>query len=235
VIASSRANACWEDVASSTDHEQEAANKATKTRELMEIATIRAANERLEEDAPPIIHRLDKTDAEERAKFEKEARSRELQEIAALRKPKWEEVVSGAQNGQNRGGLTTDGPDKANIRGAASAWQEREKQSERSAKQPPAPPTRRIGNLFSHNSSQWRMEDPDEDEDEPFPAPPSQDEVNNNALFEEYLNDCYSSEQEQQLGHRSGTPAPPPRDSSKDYMMEFQHTSVEQSWESNNN
>ena len=60
---------------------------------------------------------------------------------------------------------------------------------------------------------QWRMEDPEDEEDEPFPAPPSQDEVNNNALFEEYLNDCYSSEQEQQLGHRSGTPAPPPRDS----------------------
>ena len=77
----------------------------------------------------------------------------EQQEIAALRKPKWEEVVSGVQIGQNRGGLT-DGPDKANIRGAASAWQDREKQSERSAKQPPAPPTRRIGNLFSHNSSQ---------------------------------------------------------------------------------
>ena len=57
------------------------------------------------------------------------------------------------------------------------------------------------------------MEDPEDEEDEPFPAPPSQDEVNNNALFEEYLNDCYSSEQEQQLGHRSGTPAPPPRDS----------------------
>ena len=142
-------------MASSTDHEQEAANRATKNRELMEIATIRAANERLEEDVPPIIHRLDKTDAEERAKFEKEARSRELQEIAALRKPKWEEVVSGAHSGQNRGGVA-DGLDeaKANIRGAASAWQEREKQSERSAKQPPAPPTRRIGNLFSHNSSQ---------------------------------------------------------------------------------
>jgi len=59
----------------------------------------------------------------------------------------------------------------------------RQMQEKKEKQAPPAVPTRRIGNLFSHNSSQWRME-PDE-EDEPFPAPPSQEEVNNNQLFEE--------------------------------------------------
>ena len=141
--------------------------------------------------------------------------------------------MSSANNGQNRTGVMDLEEARANIRGAASAWQEREKQKttagEKGKQAPPAVPTRRIGNLFSHNSSQWRME-PDE-EDEPFPAPPSQEEVNNNQLFEEYLNDCYSSEDQ----GRSGTPAPPPRDSSKDYMMEYQHTttSAEQSWSNN--
>ena len=198
--------------------------RAMKNRELQEVANIRSATDRLE----------DVTDAEERAKFEKECRSRELQEIAALRKPKWEEVVSSANGGQNRTGIVELEEARSNIRGAASAWQEREKQkTEGMGKQPPAVPTRRIGNLFSHNSSQWRMET-EEQEEEPFPEPPSQEEVNNNQLFEEYLNDCFSSEEHQA---RSGTPAPPPRDSSKDYMMEYQHTattSVDQTWSNNN-
>lgn len=222
IIASTRAQASWDNP--SSDQEQEAAHRAAmKNRELMEVANIRSAADRLD----------DVTDAEERAKFEKECRSRELQEIAAFRKPNWEDVVSSANNGQNRTGVMDLEEARANIRGAASAWQEREKQKttagEKGKQAPPAVPTRRIGNLFSHNSSQWRME-PDE-EDEPFPAPPSQEEVNNNQLFEEYLNDCYSSEDQ----GRSGTPAPPPRDSSKDYMMEYQHTttSAEQSWSNN--
>ena len=94
---------------------------------------------------------------------------------------------------------------RTSIRSAAMAWQERDRassraethdqqQQQRGSSSTPTP-SRRIGNLFSRNSDHWQMQDYDDE----FPAPPTAEEV----------------------GVGANLPAPPPRDSSKDYMMEY--------------
>ena len=80
------------------------------------------------------------------------------------------------------------------------------------------------------------MDDDEEHQydEEEFPAPPTQDEVNNN-LFEVTE---LPTEQTEEVGHHeevepmlierppsSFQPAPPPRDSSLDYMMEYHNIS----------
>ena len=57
-------------------------------------------------------------------------------------------------------------------------------------------PSRRIGNLFKKGSEHWTM-DGDDEEDLEFPAPPTEIEM------------------------EVTLPAPPPRDSSKEVMMEY--------------
>jgi len=53
----------------------------------------------------------------------------------------------------------------------------------------------------------------DYEDDKLWPALPSHEDVDNKTLFEEYLNNCYSSKDQ----GRFRTPAPPLHDSSKDY------------------
>ena len=208
LVASARANSNWDE---DGDDEMRREQSSTKS-ELCELAAIRSNSDKWEEV----------TDAEERARMEKEVRSRELLEITATRaKPNWEKIVSTSHSSSAAKSHEMELEEaRATIRGAATLWQEREmaQNKQRAENRPPVVPTRRIGNLFSHNSNQWRMDDDEEE----FPAPPTQDEVNN-ALFEEYLNDCYKEDQEASGGR--GTPAPPPRDSSKDFMMEFHSSS----------
>ena len=106
----------------------------------------------------------DLTDAEERAIIEIEKRRQELQEISSSRmKTNWEEVVS-PHRSRTIPNPELDGLSKDAIRGTANAWQERESGKARAHTygQRDNAPTRRIGNMFSPSSNQWKMDDDDD-------------------------------------------------------------------------
>ena len=169
VIAVGRAN---DDSNEGDDERQtELAMREAKSKELHDVALYR------ENIAPENLFE-DLTDAEERAILEIEKRRQELQEISSSRmKTNWEEVVS-PHKSRTIPNPELEGLSKDAIRGTAHAWQERESGigNAHTYGQRDNAPTRRIGNMFSPSSNQWKMED-DDDEEEEFPAPPTQDEV----------------------------------------------------------
>ena len=170
-IALARANASWED--GEEERQKEMAMREAKSRELQNIALCR------ENIADNMWEDL--TDAEERAIIEKEKRRQELEEISSTRaKTKWEEVVSPPKHRSTTSSFNPDleALSRGNLRrDTAQKWQERESgnvalgttSDQRNI------PTRRIGNIFSHSPTQWKMDNDEEDEE--FPAPPTQDEV----------------------------------------------------------
>merc|ERR1739846_202139 len=152
------------------ERQTEMAIREAKSKELQDVALYR------ENIAPENLFE-DLTDAEERAIIEIEKRRQELQEISSSRmKTNWEEVVS-PHRSRTIPNPELDGLSKDAIRGTAHAWQERESgnASAHTYGQRDNAPTRRIGNMFSPSSNQWKMNDDDDEEE--FPAPPTQDEV----------------------------------------------------------
>ena len=143
------------------------------------------------------------TSQEKAAERAKNERNRELAEIAEMRcRSNWQDTVSQHEH-QSRGTPTKSvDPEleeaRKTIRNAAAKWQEREQTTGQKVRQGTPPsgrttPSRRIGNLFKKGSDHFTMEGDDED----LPPPPTDIEM------------------------EVTLPAPPPRESSKDVMMEY--------------
>ena len=167
-----------------------------RARMLQEVASLRSEAPESTEDED-----YNSTSQERAAEKAKEERKRELAEIAEMRcRTNWEDVVSSTSNVEVQPRQTPD-PDleeaRNTIRSHAARWQEREQSSQKIRYGTPpsgrTTPSRRIGNLFKKGSDHWSMDDNEEE----FPAPPT------DILMEVTL------------------PAPPPRDSSRDVMMEY--------------
>ncbi len=185
-----------------------------RARMLQEVASLRSEIEPVDDDG--ICTSQEK--AAERARSE---RNRELAEIAEMRnRTNWDSVVGGHDQ-QRQSGRTPD-PEleeaRKTIRNTASKWQEREANFGKRIGTPPSgrtTPSRRIGNLFNRDSEHWKMDsgaggdadiEDDDDDDEPLPAPPSAEDIAENS--NNVMSDAYQ-------------PLPPPRDSSKDFMLEY--------------
>ena len=180
----------------SDDHKQRDAKvMEARAKMLQEVASLRS-------DAPAEEDEFNSTSQERAAERAKQERNRELAEIAEMRKCNWENIVSTTDNLQPRHTPSrTPDPDleeaRNTIRHAAARWQEREQSTQVRYGTPPSgrtTPSRRIGNLFKKGSDHWSMDDED------FPAPPT---------------DIIEMEVTLPL------PAPPPRDSSREVMMEY--------------
>jgi len=171
-----------------------------RSKMLQEVASLR--NEQDDESSEDFS-----TSQEKAADLAKSIRNRELAEIAEMRcRSNWQ--VSNAEAGP----LCKSGSNKSidpeleearnTIRNAAAKWQEREQSQQKSRYGTPPSgrntPSRRIGALFKKGSDHWSMDDApgDQDEDQ-LPPPPTEIEM------------------------EVSLPAPPPRDSSKDVMMEY--------------
>lgn len=149
------------------------------------------------------------TSQEKAAERAKKERNRELAEIAEMRcRSNWQDIGNVGVTSDSRGtpnrSLDPELEEARNtIRNAAAKWQEREQSQQKTRYGTPPSgrntPSRRIGNLFKKGSEHWSM---DADDEEEFPAPPTDIEM------------------------EVTLPAPPPRDSSKDVMMEYGNTSA---------
>ena len=175
-----------------------------RSKMLKEVASLRIDTASEEEDED-----IFGTSQEKAAEKAKSDRARELAEIAEMRcRTNWQDIVHQNQNESATSRMTpTKSVDpeleeaRKTIRNAAAKWQEREQKTTPEVRYGTPPsggsgrttPSRRIGNLFKKGSDHFSM---DADEEE-FPAPPLDIEM------EVIL------------------PAPPPRESSKDVMMEY--------------
>lgn len=208
--ATATAHNLWED----TDaHGRAELSRLQRAKELHDLAHLRPKKNWNEVIATGHVHDRDDHDDDvdaEMEETERKRRAREIQELTGSRmKKNWNDQATGEED--RRPPMKTPDPDldldeaRTSIRSAAMAWQERDRassraenhdqqQQQRGSSSTPTP-SRRIGNLFSRNSDHWQMQDYDDE----FPAPPTAEEV----------------------GVGANLPAPPPRDSSKDYMMEY--------------
>ena len=181
----------------SDNHKQRDAQvMEARAKMLQEVASLRS-----DVEAPSEEDEFNSTSQERAAEKAKQERQRELAEIAEMRKCNWENIVSSTDGQPRHTPSRTPDPDledaRNTIRHAAARWQEREQSTQVRYGTPPSgrtTPSRRIGNLFKKGSDHWSMEDED------FPAPPT---------------DIIEMEVTLPL------PAPPPRDSSRDVMMEY--------------
>jgi len=175
---------------------------------LQEVASLRTTDENSDSSEDFI------TSQEKAADSAKTERNRELAEIAEMRcRSNWQAKPESqlCKSGSNKS-LDPELEEARNtIRNAAARWQEREQsQSKTRYGTPPSgrtTPSRRIGSLFKKGSDHWSMDDtpgddpegPGDDEDRLPPPPPTDVVVETEVAL----------------------PAPPPRDSSKDIMMEY--------------
>ena len=212
-VAQMRATASGQSLWEETDaHSRAELSRVQRARELQELANMRS-KKNWNEVVASGGHNLEAEDLEE---TERQRRARELQELTSSKSRKvWDETLV-SEEGRRQATKTPD-PEleldeaRSSIRSTAKAWQERDRASSRTdthdgqARASPSTPTpsRRIGNLFSRNSDHWQMQDYDDE----FPAPPTAEEVGVAA---------------------HNLPAPPPRDSSKEYMNEFRGGSNQQ-------
>ena len=173
-----------------------------RSKMLQEVASLR--NEQDDDSSEDFS-----TSQEKAADLAKNERNRELAEIAEMRcRSRFEQVSSAADSGPlcKSGSNKSIDPEleeaRSTIRNAAAKWQEREQSQQKSRYGTPPSgrntPSRRIGSLFKKGSDHWSMDDApgDQDEDQ-LPPPPTEIEM------------------------EVSLPAPPPRDSSKDVMMEY--------------
>ena len=171
-----------------------------RSRMLQEVASRREDTPTSEDDFV--------TSQEKAAERAKQERNKELAEIAEMRnRTNWQDVVATDVQSRNTPTRTPDldlEEARTTIRNAAARWQERELKQPRFGTPPSGrnTPSRRIGNLFNRGADHWSME---ADNDEEFPDPPK----------EEFPDPPTEIEMQVSL------PAPPPRDSSKDVMMEY--------------
>ena len=169
-----------------------------RSRMLQEVASLRTEDDESSEDFS--------TSQEKAADLAKIERNRELAEISEMRcRSNWQSNAENqlCKSGSNKS-LDPELEEARNtIRTAAARWQERE-QTQHKARYGTPPsgrntPSRRIGSLFKKGSDHWSMDDaPGADDEDQLPPPPTENEIDVTPL-----------------------PAPPPRDSSKDVMMEY--------------
>jgi len=148
------------------------------------------------------------TSQEKAADLAKMERNRELAEIAEMRcRSNWQGTSDSqiCKSGSNKSIDPELEEARNTIRNAAAKWQEREqKQQKVRYGTPPSgrtTPSRRIGALFKKGSDHWSMDDAPGDDEDLLPPPPSDIEMD------------------------VSLPEPPPRDSSKDVMMEYSRMS----------
>jgi len=147
------------------------------------------------------------TNQEKAADLAKIERNRELAEIAEMRcRTKWQGSNSEiCRSGSNKSLDPELEEARSTIRNAAAKWQEREQKNQKIRYGTPpsgrTTPSRRIGALFKKGSDHWSMDDAPGDDEDLLPPPPSDIEI------------------------EDSLPEPPPRDSSKDVMMEYSRIS----------
>ena len=135
------------------------------------------------------------TSQEKAADKAKQERNKELAEIAEMRcRANWQQLTSSGEAAKSSRMDPELEEARKVIRNTAAKWQERERVRYGTPPSGRNTPSRRIGNLFKKGSDHWSMEN---EEYEDFPAPPTDIEM------------------------EVTLPAPPPRDSSKDVMMEY--------------
>ena len=188
------------------DKQRDAKVLEARARMLQEVASLRSSDDTTTATAAAgEDDDFNSTSQERAAEKAKQERNRELAEIAEMRcRTNWEDVVSStACNVDVQQTRQTPDPDleeaRNTIRNAAARWQEREQSTQKVRYGTPpsgrTTPSRRIGNLFKKGSDHWSMDDHGVEEE--FPAPPTDIEM------------------------EVTLPAPPPRDSSRDVMMEY--------------
>ena len=170
-----------------------------RSRMLQEVASLRADDDDSSEDFS--------TSQEKAADLAKIERNRELAEIAEMRcRTKWQGSNSEiCRSGSNKSLDPELEEARSTIRNAAAKWQEREQKNQKIRYGTPpsgrTTPSRRIGALFKKGSDHWSMDDAPGDDEDLLPPPPSDIEI------------------------EDSLPEPPPRDSSKDVMMEYSRIS----------
>ena len=171
-----------------------------RSRMLQEVASLRP-----EEDDSSKDFSTNQEKAADQAKLE---RNRELAEIAEMRcRSKWQgtEEFQICRSGSNKSIDPELEEARSTIRNAAAKWQEREQKHQKIRYGTPpsgrTTPSRRIGALFKKASDHWSMDDAPGDDEDLLPPPPTDIEMD------------------------VSLPEPPPRDSSKDVMMEYSRIS----------
>lgn len=167
-----------------------------RSRMLQEVASLRVEDDDSSEDFS--------TSQEKAADQAKLERNRELAEIAEMRRrSNWQGSADSqiCRSGSNKS-LDPELEEARNtIRNAAAKWQEREQKHQKIRYGTPpsgrTTPSRRIGSLFKKGSDHWSMDDAPGDDEDLLPPPPSDIEMD------------------------VSLPEPPPRESSKDVMMEY--------------
>ena len=192
------------------DKQRDAKVLEARARMLQEVASLRCSEVTMPSSSTTTTAAgedddYNSTSQERAAEKAKQERNRELAEIAEMRcRTNWEDVVSStACNVDVQQTRQTPDPDleeaRNTIRNAAARWQEREQSTQKVRYGTPpsgrTTPSRRIGNLFKKGSDHWSMDEQGMEEE--FPAPPTDIEM------------------------EVTLPAPPPRDSSRDVMMEY--------------